>query len=38
MTDTDASATGMPPAVAPGSAADPGVPAIGLDGVVKEFH
>jgi len=38
MTDTDASATGVPPAVAAGAAADPGVPAIGLDGVVKEFH
>jgi spermidine/putrescine transport system ATP-binding protein len=38
MTDTDASATGVPPAVAADPAADPGVPAIGLDGVVKEFH
>ena len=38
MTDTDASAAGLPPAVAMEPAADPGVPAIGLDGVVKEFH
>jgi spermidine/putrescine transport system ATP-binding protein len=38
MTDTDASAAGLPPAVAAEPAADPGVPAIGLDQVVKEFH
>ncbi len=38
MTGTDASARGVPPALAGEPAADPGVPAIGLDGVVKEFH
>ncbi|HTT52242.1 MAG TPA: ABC transporter ATP-binding protein [Streptosporangiaceae bacterium] len=40
MTDTDASATGPAarPGLAAGPGADPGVPAIGLDGVVKEFH
>jgi spermidine/putrescine transport system ATP-binding protein len=38
MTETDASAQGVPaagPAEPPGP---PGVPAIGLDGVAKEFH
>jgi spermidine/putrescine transport system ATP-binding protein len=38
MTDTDASAAGLPPDTAARPAADPSVPAIGLDGVVKEFH
>jgi spermidine/putrescine transport system ATP-binding protein len=38
MTDTDASAAGLTPATATEPVADPGVPAIGLDGVVKEFH
>jgi spermidine/putrescine transport system ATP-binding protein len=38
MTDTDASAAGLPPDTAEDPAADPSVPAIGLDGVVKEFH
>jgi spermidine/putrescine transport system ATP-binding protein len=38
MTDTDASAAGLPPDTAERPAADPSVPAIGLDGVVKEFH
>jgi spermidine/putrescine transport system ATP-binding protein len=38
MTDTDASAAGPTPATAAEPAADPSVPAIGLDGVVKEFH
>jgi len=38
MTDTDASAAGLPPATAAEPMADPSVPAIGLDGVVKEFH
>ena len=39
MTDTDASAQRTCQAAAPGGAAGAaGVPAIGLDGVVKEFH
>jgi spermidine/putrescine transport system ATP-binding protein len=38
MTDTDASAAGLPPDTAERPAADSSVPAIGLDGVVKEFH
>ena len=38
MTDTDASAQGVP-AAGPAEPAGPaGVPAIGLDGVAKEFH
>jgi spermidine/putrescine transport system ATP-binding protein len=38
MTDTDASAQSGPAAAAAEPADAPSVPAIGLDGVVKEFH
>ena len=38
MTDTDASAAGLPPATAAEPVADPSVPAIGLDGIEKEFN
>jgi spermidine/putrescine transport system ATP-binding protein len=38
MTDTDASAQDVPSAGPAESADPPAVPAIGLDGVVKEFH
>src|SRR5271154_1389725 len=38
MTDTDASAQHWPAAVPAEAAGPPSVPAIGLDGVAKEFH